>query len=175
MKRLPQPLPVSHQLPCEALLIGRPPLEMWPSSRLSRRESSASSLKNRDGGRWPSISKKHPELCTLYCRKNCQLAVGSCIFLERSFWGERNLAAKRHQICKTERSSLDFRPETSEASKNYLYTYCMLPPGLLQPTSTISISKDMFWRLLVKPFPELYVMSQQDPYLPEHQDCLPLS
>ena len=50
---------------------------MWPSSRLSRRESSASSLKNRDGGRWPSISKKHPELCTLYCRKNCQLAAAS--------------------------------------------------------------------------------------------------
>ena len=62
----------------------------------------------------------------LYIVLQEKLSVGSCIFLERSFWGERNLAAKRHQICKTERSSLDFRPETSEASKNYIHIACYL-------------------------------------------------
>ena len=49
-----------------------------------------------------------------------KMSVASCIFvwngLFGSFWGDRNLATKRRQICETERSSLDFWPATS-ASK----------------------------------------------------------
>jgi len=74
---------------------------------------------------------------------------------------------------------MDFRPATS-ASKvqndiHDIHIACMLPPGLQQRTSTVSIFKDIFWPLLLKPLAELHVMGQQDPYLPEHPDCSPLS
>ena len=93
--------------------------------------------------------------------------------LERSFRGDRNLAGNRRQICETERSSLDFRPATSASKVRKLQKW--VPPGLQQRTSPISIFKGIFWPLLLKPLAELHVMGQQDPYLPEHPDCSPLS